>query len=121
MKAQKFILPVIYATLGGMLAIILSNHVLSSNNNEGVVTQKTPAQVVRAFAPDSSSTDFTWAAERSVDAVVHVTTEFTQSVDYSFRNPLFDFFWTTRLYAAPKGSELWLWSYFNPRWFHCYQ
>lgn len=105
MKAQKFILPVIYATLGGMLAIILSNHVLSSNNNEGVVTQKTPAQVVRAFAPDSSSTDFTWAAERSVDAVVHVTTEFTQSVDYSFGNPLFYFFFGPRDYMPRQKVQ----------------
>lgn len=96
MKTQKIILPVIYATLGGLVAIFLSNHLLKTNTATGYAPQNTPIQVTRAFAPDSSSTDFTWAAEHSVDAVVHVTTEFTQSVDYSFGNPLFDFFFGPR-------------------------
>lgn len=105
MKSQKFILPVIYATLGGILAIFLSNHVLKSNINESDAAHNTPVQVTRTFVSDSSSTDFTWAAEHSVDAVVHVTTEFTQSVNYSFGNPLFDFFFSPREYMPRQKVQ----------------
>lgn len=96
MKAQKIILPIIYATLGGLIALTISNKLLFKTDYAVQKQQSTPVQVTRAFVPDSSSTDFTWAAERTVDAVVHVTTQFTQMNDYSFGNPLFDFFFGPR-------------------------
>jgi len=105
MKAQKVILPVIYATLGGLLAIFLSHKITNTNEYESVTPYNVPGQVTRVFVPDSSSTDFTWASEHAVDAVVHVTTEFTQSIDYSFGNPLFDFFFGPHEYMPPQKVQ----------------
>ncbi len=96
MKAQKIVLPIIYATLGGLIALTVSNKLLFKTDYAVLKQQSTPVQVTRTFVPDSSSTDFTWAAERTVDAVVHVTTQYTQMNDYSFGNPLFDFFFGPR-------------------------
>ncbi|QKG79572.1 Do family serine endopeptidase [Tenuifilum thalassicum] len=92
MKAQKFLLPIAYAALGGMIAVFSSNYIFTNPSVNNNVTSNTPVKVTRVFASDSTASDFTWAAEKSVDAVVHVTTEYTQTLDYSFGNPLFDFF-----------------------------
>lgn len=105
MKAQRIILPIIYATLGGLIALTVSNKLLFKTDYAVLKQQSTPVQVTRTFVPDSSSTDFTWAAEHTVDAVVHVTTQYTQMNDYSFGNPLFDFFFGPREYVPRQKVQ----------------
>ena len=95
MKGQKFIIPIISAFIGGVVAVFVTTSTQTNSATTGVST-KIPTENVkltRVFAPsDSSATDFTYAAERTVDAVVHVKTSFTESLDYNFGNPFFDFF-----------------------------
>ncbi len=96
MKANRIFMPIVYATLGGLIALGISHKFLANNFVNNAEPAATPIRVANTFKPDSASTDFTWAAEQTVDAVVHVTTEFSQQQNYSFGDPLFDFFFGPR-------------------------
>lgn len=93
MNGQKFITPVISAILGGVIAVAISNYAFNraeSNNSGPEKVEK--VYLTKTFTGDSNSTDFTVAAERTVDAVVHVKTSYTVNNEYSYGNPFFDFF-----------------------------
>ena len=102
MKGQKILIPIASAIIGGLVAVGISEGIYR-NNRVNVATERdnnATVQLTRVFSgADSAYTDFTWAAEKTVDAVVHVTTSYTQTLDYSFGNPLFDFFF------GPNGFD----------------
>ncbi|MHC1704078.1 MAG: Do family serine endopeptidase [Tenuifilaceae bacterium] len=103
MKAQSFIIPLISAIIGGLIVVLVSNY--SSNKKENIAIQSPiseSVQVARSIMSDTNITDFTAAAEKSVDAVVHVMTAYTNSNDYSYGNPLYDFFFGPRNYSNPE-------------------
>lgn len=87
---------------GAVLA--LGGHELLSDNTPSVAnTTTTPAPAVRyvnmPVNSGGSAMDFTYAAENTVNAVVHVTTETAVNV----RDPFADFFWG---YRAPQQQQL---------------
>ncbi|MGE0079195.1 MAG: Do family serine endopeptidase [Bacteroidales bacterium] len=104
MKGQKLIIPFASAILGGFVAVALSNHIFSSSVKQVSDSDKVEkVYLTKTFSGDSNSTDFTVAAERTVDAVVHVKTSYTANNDYSFgNNPFFDLFFGPQQYSKPQ-------------------
>ncbi len=101
---KRVIGPLLFGILGGFIA--LSIHQRSFTEAPVVQSELQPASgtpVSYVSIPTASGTpvvavDFTEAAERSVNAVVHVTTETTVNV----RDPFADFFWG---YRAPSQQR----------------
>ena len=70
MKGQKFIIPIISAILGGVVAVAISNYIFKGNTGPIAAADKVEkVYLTKTFTGDSNSTDFTVAAERTVDAV----------------------------------------------------
>lgn len=95
-----------YFTMGlaGALLALGGSHLLSSTDDTATATTPAPAPVrfVNLPTPTGGTTpalDFTYAAENTVNGVVHVTTETAVSV----RDPFADFFWGHR---APQQQQL---------------
>ncbi len=93
------------ALLGGLMAFGLM-HVFSSQEDQTkpvhqVVYESTPAQYT-LYSGDATSMNFTTAAERTVNTVVHVKTEST--VVNSLQHPLFDFFGYESAPQVQRGS-----------------
>lgn len=101
MKGEKIIVPIASAIIGGLIALSVGSYVVPPKIEVTDTRPSASIRYTRTFQADSGSTDFTLAAEKTVDAVVHVTTSFTQSLDYRFGNPLFDFFFGPQ-YPAPS-------------------
>lgn len=101
---KRVIIPLVLGIAGGFIA--LSIHQRFFTQTPAAVTVSTPEQgvpVSYVSLPTSGAApvvavDFTEAAERSVNAVVHVTTETTINV----RDPFADFFWG---YRAPSQQR----------------
>jgi len=92
MRAQKFIIPFVSALAGGLIAVAVYTYIFKASSVT-IQPQKTEkVYFTREFQSDSNATDFTIAAERSVDAVVHVMTAYSNNDTYSSGNPLFDYF-----------------------------
>ncbi|MBX2971717.1 MAG: trypsin-like peptidase domain-containing protein [Flavobacteriales bacterium] len=90
--------------LSGALLALGGHDMLSSTNNTAasIATAPPPVRYVSLPGTDGASTtavDFTYAAEQTVNAVVHVTTETAVNV----RDPFADFFWG---YRAPQQQQL---------------
>ncbi|MBL7952656.1 MAG: trypsin-like peptidase domain-containing protein [Flavobacteriales bacterium] len=90
--------------LAGALLALGGHDMLSSKNESTASTAMAPApaRFVNLPRPNGTSTtalDFTYAAEQTVNAVVHVTTETAVNV----RDPFADFFWG---YRAPQQQQL---------------
>jgi len=100
MKAQRIIIPLVSAIIGGLIAVLVGNY---HRNDQVAQTPKTEdIHYVNNLQSDTNATDFTVAAEKSVDAVVHVMTSYSNSNEYSYGNPLFDFFFGPRSYSTPE-------------------
>lgn len=96
MRGQKFIIPLVSAILGGVVAIAVSQINVEKRGATGTQVLSTPmakkVYYAQTFNGDSNQSDFTVAAEKTIDAVVHVKTSYTSNNNYSFGNPFFDFF-----------------------------
>lgn len=102
MKAQKIIIPLVSAFIGGVIAIAFFSYTFKVNS-ETVKPQNAENVIyTRQVQTDSNATDFTVAAERSVDAVVHVMTAYSRNDSYSSGNPLFDYFFGLRSNPNPE-------------------
>lgn len=103
---KRVFLPLLLGIAGGFIALSIHERYFASADMTGSATPVapapvTPVQYVSLPGPSGSPTvavDFTAAAERSVNAVVHVTTETTINV----RDPFADFFWG---YRAPSQQR----------------
>jgi serine protease Do len=101
MRTQRILIPLVSAIIGGFIAVAVSNHFLDVKT-EVIQPQKTEkVYYTSEFQKDSLATDFTVAAERSVDAVVHVMTSYVNE-GYSSGNPLFDYFFGPRNIPNPE-------------------
>jgi serine protease Do len=103
---KRVFLPLLLGVAGGFIALSLHERFFVSATSPGSAVPApaapvAPVQYVSLPGPSGSPTvavDFTAAAERSVNAVVHVTTETTINV----RDPFADFFWG---YRAPSQQR----------------
>jgi serine protease Do len=101
MRTQRILIPLVSAIIGGFIAVAVSNHFFDVKT-EVIQPQKTEkVYYTSEFQKDSLATDFTVAAERSVDAVVHVMTSYVNE-GYSSGNPLFDYFFGPRNIPNPE-------------------
>ncbi|MCB8964561.1 MAG: Do family serine endopeptidase [Bacteroidales bacterium] len=106
MKGQKFIVPIISAIIGGVIAVAISNYIFKGIAEPIAAADKVEkVYFAKTFAGDSNSTDFTVAAERTVDAVVHVKTAYTMNNTYSYGDPFFDFFFGPQQYSKPQPVQ----------------
>lgn len=106
MKGQKFITPIISAILGGVVAVVISNYIFKGNTAPIATANKVEkVYLTKTFTGDSNSTDFTVAAERTVDAVVHVKTSYTVNNTYNFGDPFFDFFFGPQQNIKPQPVQ----------------
>lgn len=92
MRAQKIIIPFVSALVGGLIAVALNNYTFKVRSETIQPQNAAKTYYTRELQSDSNTTDFTIAAERSVDAVVHVMTAYSNTDKYSSGNPLFDYF-----------------------------
>ncbi len=106
MKGQKFIIPIISAILGGVIAVAISNYIFKGNSEPIAAADKVEkVYLTKTFTGDSNSTDFTVAAERTVDAVVHVKTAYTVNNTYTYGDPFFDFFFGPQQFSKPQPVQ----------------
>jgi S1-C subfamily serine protease len=98
MKNKQLIVIIGAAIIGGLVAVMAYSALLD-NREKSIVTQlKEPVSLVSLKAGLDSSTDFTFAAEKTVNAVVNVKTEST--VEY--KNPIYEFFYGDRYQGEPE-------------------
>ncbi len=86
-----------FAFLGAVLALLLYSE-FSTNKNPVIVAENKPVQFssyTPPSLPQAQLPDLTQAAEKSVSAVVHITTK-TKGAMYEGGNQLFDFFFGPR-------------------------
>jgi serine protease Do len=88
MKTKQIILTVTIAIIGGLVAVIAYSMLIDDKEKGIIARVEQPIGMVN-LPGDSQITDFTVAAEKSINAVVHVKTQST--VEY--RNPIYDFFY----------------------------
>ena len=95
------------AFAGAIVAIILYSTINPQSRVE-TVQGTAPVQLTSYNAPSSLQAqlpDLTQAAEKSVHAVVHITTKVKAQSYNGFDNPLFDFFFGPRGNIQPKGNN----------------
>jgi serine protease Do len=102
MRTQRIIIPLVSAIIGGFIAVIVSNHYFVGRSEIKQTPTTEKVYYASEFQKDSNATDFTVAAERSVDAVVHVMTSYSNNDLYSSGNPLFDYFFGPRSNPNPE-------------------
>jgi Do/DeqQ family serine protease len=90
---KKIILPIVYASLGGIIALS-TFRLFEKTSVKYVVERKTDSGAKLAnYNPSAETyTDFTTAAEKSVNAVVHIKTTATKQNPY-YQNPFYNFFY----------------------------
>jgi Do/DeqQ family serine protease len=102
MNAKRFLGMFLMAVLGGLIALFAYTK-FSSHPGSFVVSADQPQMVRLAQLPegfDSNRVDFTYAAERTIHAVVHVKVTSMQNQGYS--NPFYEFFFGDRMDTKPQ-------------------
>jgi len=89
MKRNQIVIVVVASMIGGLFAVLAYSAILDRKERSVVAQIKEPVSVVNLKAGLDSSTDFTFAAEKTIDCVVNVKTQST----VSYRNPIYDFFY----------------------------
>lgn len=91
MNKKQFLLIALVAITGGLVAVVAYSVLMDNREKEIVARVEQPIGMV-SLPAENQLGDFTFAAEKSVNAVVHVKTQST--VEY--RNPIYDFFYGDR-------------------------
>jgi len=91
MKKGHILVLAIVAIMGGLVAVVVYSILIDNKEKKITARVDQPIAMVK-LSGDSPVTDFTYAAEQSINAVVHVKTQST--VEY--RNPIYDFFYGDR-------------------------
>ena len=94
MKVKNVLIVFVASVFGGLVSIIGYNSFFKSNNNSLIKESnyQPKTQLVNLSSGSNTNLDFTFAAEKSINAVVHITTQFTQ--EYR-TNSILDFFYGT--------------------------
>jgi serine protease Do len=99
MKRKQLLALIGAAILGGLIAIFGYSAIIDSAQKPVLSQFDQPISRVNLVSALDTSTDFTYAAEHTIDGVVHVTTQST--VEY--RNPIYDFFYGDRYDQQPQN------------------
>lgn len=94
---QLLVLMLIAALIGGLISVIGYSALIDDKEKSTIVQVREPVSLVSLKPGLDSSTDFTYAAEKTVNAVVNVKTQST----IQYRNPIYEFFYGERY----KGYE----------------
>jgi len=89
MKNRQLLVIIGAAIIGGLVAVIGYSALIDNKEKSTITQAKEPVSLVSLKAGLDSSTDFTYAAEKTINAVVNVKTQST--VEY--RNPIYEFFY----------------------------
>ena len=89
MKKRQLLVIMLASVIGGLVAVFAYSAILDKKENNIVSTVREPVSMVSLKAGLDSSTDFTMAAEKTIECVVNVKTQST----VSYRNPIYDFFY----------------------------
>lgn len=92
MKFRSLIAALLIAIAGGVTAVLVYDTIGGKKETETVIRETQGMQYVNLPSQSAAPTDFTIAAEMSVEAVVHVK---TKAFRESSGNPLFDYFFGT--------------------------
>ncbi len=99
MKVKQITGSIIIAVAGGLIAVFAYSKLF--DKGEKIITARVNTPVGFANLPanmNGEAFDFTYAAEKSVHAVVHVKTQMERE---TFRNPIYEFFYGDR-YRDPE-------------------
>ncbi len=102
---KKILSTLTIAFAGAVLAIFLYS-VIENNSKEVILQGTAPVQMTNYTSPASPQAvlpDLTQAAEKSVHAVVHITTKVKAPTYSGGENPLYDFFFGPRGNIQPRG------------------
>ncbi len=89
-NSKKVLGTLLIAIIAGVLAVLLYSHFFQ--NESKIITQTIPYSFTKLPARlDSNIFDFSYAAEKTVNAVVHVKTK--SKLDKGYSNPLYEFFY----------------------------
>ncbi len=80
------------AILGGLIAVFAFSALIDSKEKRALNEVKQPVSLVSLTSGLDTSTDFTFAAEKTINAVVNVRTQST----IAYRNPIYEFFYGDR-------------------------
>jgi len=92
MKNRQLLVIVLASVIGGLVAVFAYSAILDKKEKNIVGAVREPINMVNLKAGLDSSTDFTMAAEKTIDCVVNVKTQST----VAYRNPIYDFFYGDR-------------------------
>jgi len=98
MKNRQILVIVVASVIGGLVALLAYSAILDKKEKNIVSVTKEPVSMVSLKAGLDSSTDFTFAAEKTIDCVVNVKTQST----VSYRNPIYDFFYGDRYHGEEE-------------------
>lgn len=100
MKNKQLLVIIAAAIIGGLVALVSYSALLDRKERSIIAEVKEPVSMVNLKAGLDSSTDFTYAAEKTVNAVVNVKTQTT----IQYRNPIYDFFYgdSYKGYSEPQ-------------------
>ena len=99
MKTKQILVSIIIAVTGGLIALF--SYAIFFDKGTRIVTARVGTPMGYANLPgeyNEVNFNFTYAAEKSVHGVVHVTTEMSQE---TYRNPIYEFFYGDR-YREPE-------------------
>ncbi len=89
MKNKQLLVIIAAAVVGGLVALVGYSALLDKKERSIIAEVKEPVSMVNLKAGLDSSTDFTYAAEKTINAVVNVKTQTTMQ----YRNPIYEFFY----------------------------
>lgn len=95
MNTKKFVITFFVAIFGAIIGVFIYSEIFEKQSKIVEATVCTDSAAKIASIPTSMQgglPDLTYAAEKSVHAVVHVNIKGRVKYDYSFGNPLLDFF-----------------------------
>lgn len=93
MKTQRIVLPFLYALTGGAVMFFATQYFSTKTAKVVIEKQRVPTQLAAFSTETGEAADFSFAAEKTIHAVVHVKTVSTiDQGTYSFGNPFFDQF-----------------------------
>jgi len=97
MKKRQILVIMLVSVISSLVAVLVYSAILDKKERNIVTIAKEPVSMVNLKAGLDTSTDFTFAAEKTINCVVNVKTQSTMS----YRNPIYDFFYGDRY----RGEE----------------
>jgi serine protease Do len=99
MKTQRILYPLLFSIIGGLI-VFFSTQIFTKEESKVITlstADSTPVKLAALATSTGEITDFTYAAELSINAVVHVKTKSMRSQpEYSFGHPFLDQFFGPR-------------------------